>query len=551
MRAVQTYCCRFVDALPRFWRERRGNVALIFALAVIPLLGFIGAAVDYSRASAIKIRLQSALDATALMVSKTAATMTSDQIQSTAKSYFLAEFNESQVDNVNFTAAYSTSGGSNVVVNGSADMPTDFIKIMGLDKITVTGSATAKWGSTRLRVALVLDNTGSMADNGKMTALKTATNNLITQLKSSVTTAGDVYVSIVPFSKDVNVGPYQSSWTDWLDTTAPSNSTPDAGVGPGSSCPYSSQSNGFTCVIQPGGSRTTSTIPSSGSYAGYICPSNSIGCYDSTNPTNKTVSSCNGLQSCSCSGGYHYYGGSQVCTQTTYTHTWHELDSKTGTSYWNGCITDRGTDSGPAAVPDNSTDYDQSVWSPDTTKKASLYPPENQDYVYCPSQMLELSYDWSTMNTVVNNMYPNGSTNQPIGLVWGWLSLVGGGPLSAPALDPNYKYEQVIILLSDGLNTQDRWYGNGYNTSTQVDNRMYDASNNGTGTCANFKNASTDDVKNIIYTIQVDTGGDPTSTLLQNCASDPSKFYLLTSADQIIAAFNQIGTQLSDLRLSK
>ena len=37
-------------------------------------------------------------------------------------------------------------------------------------------------------------------------------------------------------------------------------------------------------------------------------------------------------------------------------------------------------------------------------------------------------------------MYPNGNTNQPIGLVWGWQSLVGGGPLTAPAKDSNYTY---------------------------------------------------------------------------------------------------------------
>ena len=41
----------------------------------------------------------------------------------------------------------------------------------------------------------------------------------------------------------------------------------------------------------------------------------------------------------------------------------------------------------------------------------------------------------------------------------GWMSLVGGGPFpTPPAKDPNYKYQQVIILLTDGLNTQDRWY---------------------------------------------------------------------------------------------
>ena len=43
---------------------------------------------------------------------------------------------------------------------------------------------------------------------------------------------------------------------------------------------------------------------------------------------------------------------------------------------------------------------------------------------------------------------------------------------------------------------------------------MYDSSNSGAGTCANIKAAGV-----TIYTIQVNTGGDPTSTLLQNCAS--------------------------------
>ena len=51
--------------------------------------------------------------------------------------------------------------------------------------------------------------------------------------------------------------------------------------------------------------------------------------------------------------------------------------------------------------------------------------------------------------------------------------------------------------------------------------------------------------------MQVNTGGDPTSTLLQNCASDSSKFFLLTSSSQIITTFNQIGTALSNLRVAQ
>jgi hypothetical protein len=144
------------------------------------------------------------------------------------------------------------------------------------------------------------------------------------------------------------------------------------------------------------------------------------------------------------------------------------------------------------------------------------------------------------MTTLVNNMSPNGNTNQAIGLVWGWLSLVGGGPFpTPPAMDPNYKYQQIIILLTDGLNTQDRWYSD----QNSIDNRQ-------SLTCANVKNAGI-----TLYTIQVNTGGDPTSSLLQNCASNSpgttDHFFLLTSANEIVTTFQQIGTKLSNLRVAK
>ncbi len=543
MRAIQVSFRWLARAWIRFQRQRSGNVAITFALAVIPILAFVGAAIDYSRANALKVQLQDALDSTALMVSKNAASETSNALQTSAQTYFNALFTNAQAQNVQFTVSYSTSGGSSVVVNASAGMPTVFMNILGFKTLTVTGSSTAKWGSVRLRVALVLDNTGSMADNGKMTALQTATNNLLTQLQGAATTNGDVYVSIIPFAKDVNAGAgnYSSSWNSWIDwtPTAPSNSTPSASVGPGSACPYSNSSNGFVCVTKPAGTQTTSSVPSSGTYAGDICPSGNIGCYDSEPQTTTTSSpfctgsfcSCTGRTNCSCTGSGSSKTCSQTTTTTTYVHVWFVDPTK-----WSGCFTDRGNSSGPVS------DYDRLVTAPTSSIPATLFPAEQ--YNACPQPMMGLSYNWSGMTSLVNAMSPNGATNQPIGLVWGWQSLVGGGPFTAPAMDSNYTYQQVIILLSDGLNTQDRWYGNGSQTSTQVDSRMYNSSGN--GTCANIKGAGV-----TLYTIQVNTAGDPTSTLLQNCASSSDKFFLLTSANQIVTTFNTIGTNLTKLRIAQ
>ena len=54
-----------------------------------------------------------------------------------------------------------------------ATITTDFMKVAGFPNINFNTSSTAAWGNVRMRVALVLDDTGSMADDGKMAAMQT------------------------------------------------------------------------------------------------------------------------------------------------------------------------------------------------------------------------------------------------------------------------------------------------------------------------------------------------------------------------------------------
>jgi Putative Flp pilus-assembly TadE/G-like len=364
-----------------FFRSERGNVAIIFALTALPLIAMVGGAIDFSRAYTAKVALQTALDSTALMLAKEAATDTATQLQANAQKYLLANFKHAETKNVQVTASYITAGGSQVVVSGTGTEPTSFLQVLGFKTLDIGGSSTAKWGMSRLRVALVLDNTGSMAMYGKLTALQTATKNLLSQLQSAAATNADVYVSIVPFVKDVNVGAsnYGASWIDWTDWNA----------------------NNGTC----------------GGWAW--------------------------------GGGWGWGWGGGVSAQSSCGSTWTPGNHNT----WNGCITDRGNSNGPA-----SGNYDTNVIAPSTGNAPTLYTAEQ--YSACPQAVKGLSYDWSGMTWLVNNMTANGTTNQAIGLQMGWLSLVGGGPFTAPAMDPNYAYQQVIILLTDGLNTQNRWFTN-------------------------------------------------------------------------------------------
>src|SRR5206468_3420102 len=54
---------KLLSLLNRFKTDSRGNIAVILAIAVLPIVGAIGCAVDYSLASRIRSKLQSAADA--------------------------------------------------------------------------------------------------------------------------------------------------------------------------------------------------------------------------------------------------------------------------------------------------------------------------------------------------------------------------------------------------------------------------------------------------------------------------------------------------------
>src|SRR5580765_384600 len=192
----------------RFLSDRGASVAPVFALAIVPIIGLVGAAVDYSRGNAARTAMQASLDATALMLSRDAANMAPGEVSSKATSFFSAQFNRPEVANPQVTAVLSTpQQGSFVLdVKATGNVPTTFTKLIGQSKLDISSSAQVKWGVKKLEIALALDNTGSMAQNGKLTQLKSAAHNLLTTLQTAAKQPGDVKVAIVPFDTMVNVG---------------------------------------------------------------------------------------------------------------------------------------------------------------------------------------------------------------------------------------------------------------------------------------------------------------------------------------------------------
>jgi Flp pilus assembly protein TadG len=423
--------------IARFLANTRGGVAPLAAVVALPLMVGVGIAMDYSKVNAARSAFQVALDSTALMLSKDAAMLSKEDLQAEATTKFSALFAHPDVEptSVHVTPVFTTSGGSKLTMTGTATVNTSFVSVIA-STVNISATSVSTWGNTRLRVALVLDNTGSMTESDKIGALKTASHNLLAQLKAAVVHPEDVYVSIVPFVKDVNMGAsnYAQPWLRW-----------DLWEEVNGKCSNTTYKNRTNCVSH-----------------------------------------------------------SKVWTPDAH-------------STWNGCVTDR------------DQNFDTTNTAP--TAGANLYPAEQ--YASCPASVMGLSNDWDALNAKVDTMVAAGNTNQAIGLQLGWQTLTAS-PFTVPPVDTDYQYQTAIILLTDGLNTQDRWY----TSASSINNRQ-------STTCTNIKNAGI-----TLYTVQVNTGSDPTSTLLQNCATDAGKFFLLTEANQIVTTFGQIGTALSKLRLT-
>src|SRR5262245_4401277 len=77
--------------LPRLHRDRSGNVAMMFALLVIPLVAALGLAIDMGRIYHVAMHTQGALDAAALAAGRVAQvekTNTISKASAAASAYF-------------------------------------------------------------------------------------------------------------------------------------------------------------------------------------------------------------------------------------------------------------------------------------------------------------------------------------------------------------------------------------------------------------------------------------------------------------------------------
>ena len=187
------------------WCDRRGNVALYWTVAAVPVIIAVGVAVDVSRAYFVRERLYFALDAAGLAVGSSQGTQA--EMEAVMQAYFDANY-PAEALGVPATPVLNlveNNGITTITVSGEASIGTTFMRVAGIDDITVGSSIEVTQETEGLELVLVLDVTGSMQGT-KIAALRNASRDLIDILYGDETEKEFLKVGIVPYSAAVNVG---------------------------------------------------------------------------------------------------------------------------------------------------------------------------------------------------------------------------------------------------------------------------------------------------------------------------------------------------------
>jgi Flp pilus assembly protein TadG len=393
---------KLLNTLKRFRRDDEAAVAMIFGLALVPMMGLTGVAVDYSRSAAVRNELQVAADATSLALAKDSVIETSAQYNTRAQAVFNANWQGRF--GATLQSLTVTKGTDKFKVDATARVEHAVMRIFGVNSGDVSATATSGWGLSKIEIALVLDNTGSMGWSNKMQELKKAlcgdqtcgnvnpSTGFVKKMKDAAVLNDQIRVSLVPFDTSVRVP-------------------------------------GATQASIVAGAATNSTFAYSG--AGYC----------GSNPTNAARVSF---------VRFADRDKDTISNGTNALGNWVGTGCGTGRitqSTWQGCLWDR----------DQMNNQDTKPSGVDLSDVQTLYPA-----ITCRSNNLarmmsfvDVKTSSSSLISALATMQPSGNTNLTVGVTWGTNMLTPGLPLStAAAPEPNL--QRFMILLTDGDNTENR-----------------------------------------------------------------------------------------------
>jgi len=496
----------------RFLRETAGNFAVAFTVGLVPIMGGVALAVDYSELSRQKQATLHALDAAGIATAREIVSGSNDaSVIAYARDFFDANLGPvSPADATLFvTLPTNAAGGGTLKLAAELIYQPYFLPVFKelIGQPGEDGTHTIKFrASTEIRlkntleVALVLDNSGSMDYLGsgsgqkRLALLKDAAKQLVEtialQAQQMKQIDKPVQFSLVPFAASVNVGPHNDG-AAWMDTL-------------GRSPAHHENFNWATLPASKGAQRVDGIWVKSGSGWGTE-EGEALTRFSLFRDIRKVDSR-----------EWVVTGTEWVCTKYKKNGQCDTLvEQETGYyenvegpfASWQGCVEARPYPHNvantppshmqpetlfvPMFAPDepgdrwldernaslNNYTAANNWWNDDTessngqtrlrnmAKYFHVRPfgassPQGQGPNYsCTSRPITPLTDVSTAEGVtavkgaIDGMQASGATNVPEGLAWGWRTVASGEPFAGARPETERGNDKVVIVLTDGENT--------------------------------------------------------------------------------------------------
>lgn len=536
-----------------FLLQEKGAVILIWALALIPLVGMLGLSIDAGRIYYVNSVITGAVDSAAIAGARAASGNNSVVAKATA--IFNANIPPNFIGTINGPTVTLSSNNQVINVSATATIPTTFMMVLGKTSIATTAASQVQIANPGSEVVLALDNTGSMAGSpmaAEIQAAQTLVN--IVYGGAGVDTVPGLYVAIVPYTTTVNIGPTQTNWLTAAGKIQVTNTNLYPNIAPTAT---SVGGRWMGCIeartppLYAAGMDSTDTTPSgSGLFTPFLYPSTLAHQYVFGQPLDR----------------------GPLATSTT-------ALAIAGSPPWN-----------PSTRGDNDWRLNGTVPSGSSLRFGDNYNLQggNGDGNYavgpnlgCPVQMLPLTASQTTVQNTIKSMKSTarGGTMINVGLASAWWMISpkwqGLWPTVPAGIPKPYgETNKFVVLMTDG---QNQWYDWPNGVPGQPDNsRNYskDADYTGYGRLAEGRSGTTNagstinilnssmltmctNLKNngvTVYTILFNHNGSAdgaaTQAAFRSCASDPSKYFLSVTNADLQAAFTNIGQSISTLRLT-
>lgn len=487
----------------RFVSDRRGNIAVTLALALIPIVTLAGGAIDVSRAYVVKARLTQALDAAGLAVAGTPGA-SETKLKELAQHFFNANYPAAEIGVPgNLLVAL---GDNTVTLSVTADMQTVLLGIVGIDEMQVGAEIEVTRESKGLEVVMVLDNTGSMGSSGKIQALKTASRSMIDILFGDQAHPEKLMMGLVPFAAGVNVGTDFSE--DYMDMAGQS-SIHDENFTPGTNLwsLYNDIRNRSWpgCVqTRPSPMDEEDTLPTR------------------SNPDSLWV-------------------------------PWFAPDEPDKSNYYyvNDYLSDDTRNKAKEDERQRNTSKYNNAW----VSSSSKGPNDGCDM----RPITPMTNDRNLLLDEIDAMQASGLTHIPVGLAWGWRVISPSAPFTEGKPYDDKEVNKAIILLTDGenvLGTRNNHNGSYYTAYGYLSEGRLGTTNGWTASnrldekteqiCENIKDTGVR-----LYTITFQVSSSSTRELMRDCATSPSLYFDSPSNEELTTVFQAIARDLSNLRLSR